>query len=202
MRVEIGVLVVDDGSPEPARIGDKFPWPVSIIRLPGKTQALNPSVPFNVGVAASHGYIIVLTNPEVIHREAILPAMRDRLNDLGPKGYVIAACMGPGWWYCHSTDMPSDNSVGRSPTPPGSGFHFCSMLRRSLYDEIGGFSEEYRDGQGFEDNDFLWKLHKAGAKFEICDDLVTDHFPCPRSNWVKGGGARNKAIFEKAWHVG
>lgn len=73
------------------------------------------------------------------------------------------------------------------------------MLHREFFDQVGGFDEQYRDGQGYEDNDFLWALHKHGARFAICDDLVTDHLPCPRSQWPAGGAARNKAIFERKW---
>src|SRR5690349_162098 len=86
------VIIVDDGSPEPAVIDDNYPWPVSIIRLKQKTWALNPCVAFNAGVAAASGDIIAITNPEVIHRTAILDLMRQELEALGPDGYVAAAC--------------------------------------------------------------------------------------------------------------
>lgn len=168
-------------------------------------MALNPSVPFNRGVAAARGDILVLTNPEVVHTRAILGGMLETLTALGPKGYVAAACWSPkaGWWYCHSQLGPRPKERGRGAMPEGSGFHFCSMLRRSLFDEVGGFSEEYRDGQGYEDNDLLWKLHAAGAHFAIRDDLVTEHVDCPRTAWPVGGAARNREIFEGKWqHMG
>lgn len=190
--------MVDDGSPEPAEVGPT-PRPVKIVRLPAKTMALNPCVPFNVGVAHAVGDLIVLTNPEVIHRTAILPVMAERLRSLGPLGYVAAACRGRGWWYCHSKLMPADAKVGRAPSPPGAGLHFCAMLHRSLYEAIGGFTEAYRDGQGYDDNDLLWKLDAAGAKFEICDDLVCEHVQCPPSLWPVGGVARNRKLFNEAW---
>ncbi len=181
--------------------GELFPWPVKIVRLPGKDVALNPCVAFNAGVAASSGEFVALTNPEVLHRSPILPAMRLELAALGRKGYVAAACWGlkAGWWYCHSTDMPPDAEVGRAAMPQGAGLHFCAMLHRAFYDEIGGFDEAYRDGQGYEDNDLLWKLQAAGASFKIADDLVTDHLDCPRTEWPAGGAARNRAIFEAKW---
>ena len=198
---DIEIVVVDDGSPEPAEIFGAYPWPVNVVRLPAKEIALNPCVAFNAGVAASCGEIVVLTNPEVIHRAPILGAMARELERMGPRGYVSAACWGVknGWWYCHSTDMPRDADVGRAAMPKGAGLHFCSMLTRKFYDEIGGFSEEYRDGQGYEDNDLLWKLKIAGARFKICDDLVTDHYDAPRTQWPAGGAARNRAIFEARW---
>lgn len=196
---DVEMIVVDDGSPEPAVVPAGLPIMVTVLRLPKKFAALNPCVPINKGVAVSRGEFVVLTNPEVIHRDSILDEMRLRLVDMGPKGYIAAACRGRKWWYCHSTLMPEPSSVGRAPCPEGAGLHFCAMLHRSLFDEIGGFTEAYREGQGYEDSDFLWKLDRAGAKFAICDDFVTDHVECPGSSWPDGGAARNKAIFNAAW---
>ena len=73
---DIEIVVVDDGSPEPAEIFGAYPWPVNVVRLPAKEIALNPCVAFNAGVAASCGEIVVLTNPEVIHRAPILSGAR------------------------------------------------------------------------------------------------------------------------------
>jgi GT2 family glycosyltransferase len=198
----IEIVIVDDGSPEPPVIDGPFPWPVTVERLADKDHALNPCTAFNTGVARARGDYIVLTNPEVRHREPILGEMRTRARDIGRHAYVAAACWSGehNWWFCHSRLMPHHAKVGRAPSPPGSGLHFCAMLHRSLYEKAGGFDEDYRDGQGYEDNDFLWRLARAEAEFAIFDDLVTDHLPCPRSKWPAGGAARNRTIFERKWH--
>jgi glycosyltransferase involved in cell wall biosynthesis len=180
---EIEIIVVDDGS------GDVPDVDATIVSLPKKDHALNPCVAFNRGVEVASHPLIVLTNPEVLHRNRFLDRMQP-----GPNEYIAAACWG-GWWYCHSWLMPKDEDVGRAPTPPGAGLHFCSMLHRSLYDKVGGFSEEYRNGQGYEDNDFLWKLHRAGAQFKIMDDCVTDHVHCPPSKWT----GSNRELFFSKW---
>lgn len=194
---DVEIVIVDDGSWDlPEGLEGTL-----IVSLPKKEAAMNPSVPFNHGVAESSGEFIVLTNPEVFHTKPILAEMRAECERLGPKANVAAACWSPSkkWWYCHSENGPPHRKVGRAKMPKGAGLHFCSMLRRELYDEIEGFSEEYRDGQGYEDNDFLWKLHEAGAKFAIRDDLVTEHMDCPRCDWPKGGAERNRLIFERKW---
>lgn len=198
---DLEIIVVDDGSPEPAEVRGEFPWPVRVVRLTAKDTALNPCIPFNLGVAESSGEFIVLTNPEIVHRSPILGALAVELAALGPRGYIAAACWGARleWWYCHSSLMPSPDLVGRAKMPKGAGLHFCSMLHRNFYDEVGGFCEEYRNGQGYEDNDLLWKLDAAGALFKITDHLVTDHQDCPGSKWPSDGAARNRAIFESRW---
>lgn len=189
---DIEIIVVDDGSPEPA-IVDPL---TTLVRLPLKDRALNPCVPFNVGVKVATGDVIVLTNPEIIHREPILDLMMSALDDAHDR-YVAAACWNETTktWYCHSQG-PTSEQMGRAPIPTGAGLHFCAMLTKDLYDEVGGFTEEYRTGQGYEDNDFLWKLHECFTQFIILDDCVTDHIACPPTVWPSGN---NRDLFESRW---
>lgn len=189
----LDVVVVNDGSDDLPLLSG-----VTLVDLPAKDRALNPCVALNAGVRAARGDVIMLTNPEVMHRAPIIDGLIEELGRLGPLGYVSAACWSPkhGFWFVHSTATPRPEAIGRAPVPPGAALHFCAVLHRSLFDAVGGFSEEYRDGQGYEDNDFLWKLAGAGARFAIRDDLVTEHIDCPPSHWPPGGLARNRAIFE------
>ncbi len=191
------IIVIDDGSPEPAVIEGEFPWPVHLIRLPAKTTPKDSVVPLNIGAQFARGEYLLLTGPEIIHRAPLLDELvkTARKNDLA---HVSPAVWG-GWWYCHSTDMPPDAVVKRAPTPKGAALHFCAMLKRKMFWSVGGFDQNYRDGAGYSDNDFLWKLSGIGAKFTIHDDLVADHIPCPRCEWPKGAFQRNKAIFERKW---
>lgn len=191
------IVIVDDGSPEPPRLGE-YPWSVRVVTLPQKKEPMCPCVPCNIGVSLARGDAVLLTGPEIIHRTPILQGMRAKLGELGPKGYVSAAVWG-GWWYCHSRLMPPDKAVGRAPSPKGAALHFCAMLHKDFFNEVGGFDEQYRNGAGFDDNDFLWSLDRAGAKFAICDDLIADHIPCPRCEWPEGGFGRNQAIFKAKW---
>lgn len=199
-RQELEIVVVDDGSGDLPTDMDG----ARVVSLPKKGIALNPCVPFNRGVEESTGEFVCLTNPEVTHAAPILFEMREECRRLGPKAYVAAAC----WddedrrWFCHSYLEPDPRKIWRWPVPKGAGLHFCAMLRREFYDEVGGFDEAYREGQAFDDNDLLWKLYSAGAVFKIRDDLVTHHqtqLTGPRCKWAAGGWTRNKDIFEKKW---
>lgn len=205
---DLEVIVVDDGSTlEPlleGTIPKGYPWPVHGVTLPRKNHALNPCVPINMGVKASRGYVIVLTNPEIYHPTSILGDMLDELIAAGPKGYIIASTWSTDHnrWYAHSSITSKKNrALGRLPLPAGSGLHFCTMMYRKFYDEVGGFDEEYRDGQGVEDNDFLWTLWKAGATFRMMDGLMVEHTSTPTA-WPEGGIERNSEIYRKKWsHV-
>lgn len=199
-RSDVEIVVVDDGSPHdtarealnriPTTIGGKFSiLPVRLVELPIKRGPLNPCVPINRGVAASQGEFIVLTNPENTHRAPILDAMREECKE--PDDYVLAACFCPETqaWHCHSIHA-------------NAGYHFCAMLRRTLWDKAGGFDEEYRDGYCFDDPDWVQRALRAGANFKFRDDLVVDHHLegakhyRPREDWE-----RNHELFFRKWPV-
>jgi len=188
---DIEIIVVDDGS-----------WDTEdfTIRLPKKDNALNPCVPINRGVEIASGEVIVLTGPEVTHRKPVLDKMKEELERTGPKGYVIAATWSIQYkrWNCHSA--VNHHIPGGWPVPPGSGFHFCTMMYKNFFNEVGGFDEDYREGQAFDDNDFLWRLHKHNAIFKMRDDLIVDHYPT-KTIWPEGGWERNRKIFESKWKL-
>lgn len=149
--------------------------------------ALNPCVPLNAAVNASTRPVIVLTNPGT----EIQPGMLERmLAELDENCYVAAACReeSTGAWLCHSTWRSSER------LPPGAGFHFLAALERRLWERAGGFDEDYRQGQAYEDADFLWRLAGAGATFKILDDVIVSH---RRSStvWPEGGLARNRDLY-------
>lgn len=202
---DMEVIIADDGSEEECIVTQRYyPWPVHVISMPRKDQALNPCVPINLAVETSRGYVLVLTNPEIYHPVAILGEMLDELIKIGPRGYVIASTWSTDYnrWYAHSSITSKTNAaLGRLPLPPNSGLHFCTMMYREFYDEVGGFDEEYRDGQGVEDNDWLWALEEAGAVFRMRDDLMVEHTSTP-TRWPPGGIERNSEIYRKKWsHV-
>lgn len=179
---EAEISLADDGSKWRLKVEG-----VRIFHLDPKQNALNPCVPINLAVRNSTRPVIVLTNPGA----EIQPGMIERLlSELTPNGYVAAACREEttGEWLCHSTFKASEK------LPPGAGFHFLAMLTRELWDRAGGFDEDYREGQGYEDADFLWRLHAAGATFKILDDVVVSH---RRSTtvWPAGGLERNRDLY-------
>jgi len=194
------VVLVDDGSPQALQITKQYPWPVRVIRLPAKEVPKNPCVPINRGVKESAGEIILLSNPEIIHDKPVLPAMLEELERLGPRGYVLAAAWCPEQeiWHCHSS-VAGDRPTGEKQ-PAGSGYHFCAMFHRSLFESAGGFDEEYREGAGYDDPDWVNRLARAGAIFRIRDDLVVIHTKFgAQTAWPREAFARNRAIYKRKW---
>lgn len=193
-------ILVDDGSREEFVPDGDWPW-LHVIKLPRKDEPKNPCVPINTGVRYAGGDIIVLTNPEVLHNVPVLPGMLETLRETGEYGYISAAC----WyerdrsWHAHS-GIIVDGQRDNYRQPAGSAFHFCTMFYRSLWDRAGGFDEEYRDGVGWDDPDWVNRVARAGAVFRIRDDLVVEHVrDGAETNWNSNGTDRNKAIFMRKW---
>ena len=192
--LEIEVVVVDDGNPVPFVVPD-LPLAIRVVRRPLKHEQRSCIAAWNEGVRQARGDIICLSCAEVVHQRPVLAQMAAELENQGPMGYVLAAAWCPDFrqWHCHS-------SVPVPTCPPGTGLSFCSMLRRSLYDLVGGFDEAYMAGVGYEDRDFIQRMHRAGARFLIRDDLVVIH---PKTGatiaWPSEWFETNRILYESRW---
>jgi glycosyltransferase involved in cell wall biosynthesis len=194
--MNLEVIVVDDGSDiafEPPSLSID----VRVISLPIKREPKSPVVPWNVGVEKAKGEFIALSCVEVIHMEPVLEQLAMQAEALGEKGYALAAAWCPDTreWHCHS-------SRKLEYCPPGTGLSFLGVMRKSLYQSIGGFDERYRDGAGWEDRDFINRLYLEGAVFTICDNLVINH---PKADatirWGREKFARNEELFKRRWNA-
>lgn len=200
LDLDLEIIVVDDGNLKPFEVPD-YPLDILVVRMPLKTEAKNPCECYNAGVRVAGGNLIALSNPENLHRKPILEQMAHIvMND--PMNYVAAAawCGEQNRWHCHSSMVRRDDNDVGAYLPAGAQYHFMSMMNRSLWDKAGGFDEDYRDGSGYDDPDFVRRLHRAGANFIMRDDLVVDHVRAgAHSKWTAEGFARNRALFMSKW---
>lgn len=192
--LDLEIIVVDDGSLTPFRHNLRIaPFRnLRVIRLPSKPGPKSPVTCWNEGVRAARGDIVVLSCIEIQHTTPILKALT---KDLAPDEYRMAAAWCPEYqsWHTHS-------SVQVPECPKGTGLGFCAALHKDLYWKAGGFDEDYREGAGYEDRDFIHRLTKAGARFVHRDDLVVVH---PKSGatiqWGAEKFARNETLFNTKW---
>lgn len=195
--LDLEVLVVDDGCTPPYLPPD-LPIEIRRIPMPLKDEPKSCISAWNEGVRKARGDIIVLSCVEVLHDQPVLEQMADELERAGPEGYVLAAawCPESNSWHCHSEHQNPE----AHPIPKGTGRSFCGMMRKELFWKAGGFDEDYREGVGYEDVDFIYRMQKVGAKFVLRDDLVVTH---PKTNasikWKPEMFARNKALLEAKW---
>lgn len=192
--LDIEFSICDDGSALPLVAATHSK--VRLTSLPQKAVAKNPCVPINRAVRNCTNDLIVLTNPETEHRERVLDQMLDAWT--GPNDYVIAGCRDTthGDWYAGK-----GRSMKGCLAPPGIQYHFCVLFHRDLFERIGGFDEDYRDGHGYDDNDWCWRLHAAG-------DVNVKYVPgvvwhvrqlMQRSLWRGPQLLRNEKLLRQKW---
>jgi glycosyltransferase involved in cell wall biosynthesis len=199
--LDLEVVIVDDGSEKPYYAPLNLPWLVNVIHLPRKAGPLNPCLPMNIGVQSSRGKYIALSNPEIMHRRAILPRLRDTLQW---SDYAAAACWCPdkNVWHAHSSRSPLYADRTDVVMPAYSQYHFLAVFSRETWDACGGFDNDYRQGAGYDDNDFLMRLARIGARFETRDDLVVDHSRAgAHAAWTREMFERNRKLFLSKWQT-
>lgn len=183
---DIEIIVVDDGSDENhilTTINDDFDLNINIIRIePENKWWKNPCIPFNLGFEKATGDVIILQNPECLHYGDIISYVKDNIEEnkylnfgcysinelllkkinkidfttnltgqisdiLFPMNFKAATFDGETGWYNHSIYRPRK-------------LHFCSAITKKDLNKIGGFSEEYANGIGYDDDDFIYKIMK------------------------------------------
>ncbi len=131
-----------------------------------------PKPDLTIKVIGNVTIAVVLTNPEIEHRDDVLCGMLALLEQ--PNDYVTVSCRDVnGMWL--AGPQVDYSKHGRLPVPAGAHFHFCAMLRRELFERVGGFDEAYRHGRSCDDNDWLWSLDAAGARFRLAPGVVWHH---------------------------
>jgi len=174
-RQDLEVIIVDDASDPQEQVDDlvkNFSFAIEIVKVdPGEKTWVNPCIPNNMGFARASGDVIIIQNPENIHRGDIIKSVETNIrentylnyacysidkkitNKINPRFTIpvnqeIAHKNGTNGWYNHSKIKPM-------------GYHFCSaILKKNLY-ELGGFDERFANGVAYDDNEFLWRIkHK------------------------------------------
>jgi hypothetical protein len=187
--LDLEFSICDDGSITPLEDSRARIW-----RLPVKGQALNPCVPMNFAVLNSSHDVIVLTNPEIEHREPVLKQMLENLNNV--YDVVMTGCNDEKRGWIAGPLAPRAPVGGRQPMPPDTWPHFCTMMHRSLFECVGGFDEDFRHVPGCDDNEFMWRLHALGANFKYVEGTVWHNNYNGRVRW-KGTLEEAAALLRK-----
>jgi len=197
------LIVVDDGSSSEQRLEEyinEFSF-LKIIRLePENKWYTNPCIPFNIGIRAAIGDIIILQNPESLHVHDILSYVNENIDDtkyITMSAYALDETLTQTLIehnknntvndfmkslinnkYTHKTFGLSDvGNIGwynHSIYLP-SYFHFCSAITKKNMDLLGGFDERYANGISYDDNDFVERVNRLGLNKIINDDISVFH---------------------------
>lgn len=138
----------------------------------------NPTIAFNLAAKNALGQYFILTSPEVFHQENVLRGL-DISFAGNPLAYVICSCLewqnnnhfissfdalggGPAGWYQHSEHRNAK-------------LHFCSAIPRGVWEQLGGFDEDFAYGYGYDDQNFIDRIEAADIPIIYRDDLITLH---------------------------
>lgn len=163
----------------------------------------------NLGVKAAHGeYLFFLDSDQWAISETYLDnaiEILHRQRRIGAVGWAAGwfspgVCTGPIADYLPNRGMDSPQILYRTDIAYlGSG---GLLMKKSLFDEIGGFDERY-DPTCFEDTDLSLKIRHAGYELAYCPYIGLMHLP--HQTTQSGSSAHQKllkengAYFMKKW---
>lgn len=204
------IVVVDDSSDDPGELislMQEFPfkWKTQYWDRKDK-ECRNPCLVYNEAAHMAEGEYLMLTNPENVHLGDIL-GDANRKVEIGK--YLVYGCLTlssdsdsfidikenlgakielvcRGGWYQHTAHY---NRL----------LHFCSFISADDYKTIGGFSELYSDGAGYDDNDLIESIFDQGMTVEAFDEPYCAHQNHARSQWTMDHTANNYRVFIEKW---
>jgi len=192
---DIELIVVDDCSSLQHRLEnflEEFPF-LKIIRLEKeKKWYTNPCIPFNIGIKASKGNIIVLQNPECLHVHDVLSYINESVND---SNYVTISAYGldpkttaiiPEYRNDNIPNLlkslPQRSYTGGSKSGWYNHslyrrvyYHFCSAITRTNMAKLNGFDERYATGIGYDDDELIIRIRRLGLEMIIEDKISVMH---------------------------
>jgi GT2 family glycosyltransferase/tetratricopeptide (TPR) repeat protein len=203
------VIVVDDKSPDDApEVAARYPF-ARLIRNP---ENLGFAATCNRGVAEAHGEIVLILNSDTIVPRAGLVRLIEALYEggtvaaAGPRSNYVGHFQQTGVTYTHRTGIElfaedfAMREVEDSETDMLVGF--CLAVKRSVWAEVGPFDPGFGIGM-FEDNDFCYRLRRAGYRLLIANRAFVHHegnMSLERSPADKFAMfARNQSYYEAKW---
>jgi len=184
-------VIVDDGSDvglEANTVVTEYKDRIKakVIELPKDKNSSNPAIPINISVKQSSGDIVVITNPEAMPLSPVLEHLEEACQ---PNTYTLVPC--------YSVSIENQKIVNDTPInrlkdtfPPFNNvalwdegadawyehpeyiarfFYFFAAMKKDDFIKIGGIDEDFSDGRGYEDNDFVRRVLANG--FQIQYDM-------------------------------
>lgn len=186
--LKVEVSICDDGSTkEPVPKGWDVGIPMKVSYLPKKTKWKNPCLPRNIAVRQTDSPLVIITCAEIRHRNPIIEKMAALVKHKEDTILPLVKAEGNTKFEWHS-----------HPEHRTAKYCFCQMMTREFFEEVGGFSEEYRCGAGYDDNDFEQKLTRANANWKWAMDCMVIH-PSTIGVYEMPSGELNKRLYIQKW---
>jgi GT2 family glycosyltransferase/glycosyltransferase involved in cell wall biosynthesis/Tfp pilus assembly protein PilF len=200
-----------DGTPEFFR---QYASTRNNVRVVVNRANLGFSAGNNLGLALARGGAVLLLNNDTVVTEGWIERMLavfERHTEAGLVGPVSNSVSGPqlvsSVKYSRLADLPAfaaqltSAQSGQSLEVPRL-VGFCLLLRRAVLEKIGGFDEQFGNGN-FEDDDLCLRAGFAGFKLRIARDAFVHHtggqtFKGARIDY-RASMLRNWDLFKTKW---
>lgn len=213
---DIEILLIDDASPEPP--------PATIRDAPGIRylrceQNLGFIGAANRGAAEALGESLCFLNSDTEVQPGWLAALHRTFDEFPDTGSTGARLFYPDGRQQEAGGLVfADGSAwnyGKGSDPASPDFRFvrecdylsgaCLLLRRSVFEAVGGFHAMYRPAY-FEDTDLAMRLREAGLKVRYQPAAEVVHVEGATSGidpaqGPKAAQARNQALFATQWQT-
>jgi len=210
---EYEVIVLDNGSEEPGLEDAVRPYPkVRLIQEPVNHGFSRGN---NLAARQARGeYLVFLNNDTLPRRDWLRPLveMQRALPAAGVVGAKLVDAAG-NTLYTGTYFQPAINAYAdaRRNYPAGSVDEprecevYCGcgiLIKRELFDAVGGFDEHYF--QGYEDFDLCLKVRERGLKVMYCPGSVVEHIENVSMKKLsrrkrRSSKERNREFFERRW---
>jgi GT2 family glycosyltransferase len=203
------IIVVDDGSTDATpRLLERYGDRVTVVtNRPGKGFA----GACNAGAAASTGEFLVFLNNDTIPESTWLSALVAYAQAHPAAGIVGVKLLYPDDTIQHAgvaigyDRYPRHIYVGFPSTHPAVNVSrqyqavtaACLLIRRTLWDELGGFDTAYHNG--WEDVDLCLRARAAGAEVHYCHESVVTHLESVSRDVRAPNERANRELYEARW---
>jgi GT2 family glycosyltransferase len=207
-RDEPEVVVVDDGSTDdtPELLGEYG----DRIRVVHHERNLGFATACNDGAAAASGEVLVFLNNDTIPQPGWLDALV-RITEDHPRAAVVGAkLLFPDDTVQHAGVVICQYGYPKNVYAGFPAWHpavnqsrrfqavtaACMLVRRELFEEVGGFDTEYRNG--FEDVDLCLRLGERGYEVHYCHESVVYHLESMSAGRFAASN-HNREVYERRW---
>jgi len=168
---DVQVILVDDSTVDPVDLNRllSYAFTIDFIRIHRASKCWsNPCINYNIGFEFVKGGQVILQNSEVCHIGDVLSYVHRTVVD---HTYYVFDVIASRDFQTNdviyqrnqlSIDIYYENlwqTWYQHYTHHNVQYHFLCAMSRATFDRIDGFSYDYAFGSGYDDNDWLLKIH-------------------------------------------
>jgi O-antigen biosynthesis protein len=203
--VPFEVIVVDNACTGGMPTADRLRLTTRGVRIVQSTRNLGFGGANDVGIAHSRGRLVCLMNPDVLARPGWLTPLQAAADqpDVGIAAPILIDPDGGLQEAGQSVDSRAITRAARAD-PGGATLDVdyssaaCWMLRREVWDAVGGFDPTYHPAY-FEDVDLAWRVRRAGWRTVLVGASRVIHASGTSTRVRPRPALEQQAIFRHRW---